>query len=90
MYSSLFSIYKWFDICIILWNDHRGKSSYHLPPYEGITVWLTVFFMLYIRPLWLNMGFWTELHKSVGQVGQNLNLDNVEFSCLWTCNIFLF
>ena len=54
MYSSLFSMYKWFDICIMLWNDHHGKSSYHLSPYKVITMLLTLFPMLYIISSWLS------------------------------------
>ena len=37
-----------------LWNDSHGKSSYHLSPYRGITILLTLLPMLYIISSWLS------------------------------------
>lgn len=36
-----------------LWYDHYDKSSNHLSTYRIITIWLTVFPMLYTTSLWL-------------------------------------
>ena len=37
-----------------LWNDYHGKSGYHLSPYRGITILLTLLPMLYIISSWLS------------------------------------
>ena len=49
------TILHWFQVNNIvsqylytLWNDHHGKSSYHLSPYRVIIILLTLFLMLYI------------------------------------------
>ena len=76
----------------ILQNAHHDKFSYHLSPYKGITLLLTIFPMLYISSPWL-IYFVTEsvyLLISLTYVAHSPTSSPLATSCLFSVSMILF